>query len=147
MNDVSEITERNGLPFLYSGTTPHHIQMVVNLESFPVCDEARKVRDNSEDKGGVNVNYVEGKDGIFHVRTYERGVEDETLACGTGATSVAIYAAEKEMLSENKCVIKMPGGMLVVTFEKTPTGYKNIWLEGPARFVAKGEWNEEMTNS
>ena len=80
MADVSAISERNGLPFLYSGTTPHHIQQVVNLETFPVVAEAQKVREKNGDAHGVNVNYVEKKGDIFHVRTYERGVEDETLA-------------------------------------------------------------------
>jgi len=146
MADVSEISEKNGLPFLYSGTTPHHIQQVVNLETFPVCDEARKVRDKNGEPAGVNVNYVEPKDGVFHVRTYERGVEDETLACGTGATSVAIYLANQKMLKENSATIKMPGGTLTITFEKQSDGtYKNIWLLGPVSFVCKGEWNGENT--
>ncbi len=146
MADVSAISERNGLPFLYSGTTPHHIQQVVNLETFPVVAEAQKVREKNGDAHGVNVNYVEKKGDIFHVRTYERGVEDETLACGTGATSVAIYLANQNMLGGNTATIKMPGGTLEVSFQKENDGtYKNIWLLGPASFVLKGEWNNENT--
>ncbi len=141
MQDVGEIGTRNGLTFLHSGTTPHHVQYVVNLESFPVCSEARKVRDEDVDPRGVNVNYVEIRDGVFHVRTYERGVEDETLACGTGATSVAIASHSLGLLDDkNFCDIKMPGGDLRIDFEKTPDGtYKNIWLTGPAVKVFDGE--------
>lgn len=141
MQDVGEIGERDGLTFLHSGTTPHHIQYVVNLESFPVCSEARKVREENTDLRGVNVNYVEKKGDVFHVRTYERGVEDETLACGTGATSVAIASHALGMLeSDSECQIVMPGGNLKIEFEKDSDGtYKNIWLTGPAVKVFEGE--------
>ncbi|MFA5931985.1 MAG: diaminopimelate epimerase [Candidatus Paceibacterota bacterium] len=139
MQDVKDIGERDGLAFLFSGTTPHHIQYVVNVESFPICEEARKIRDNGKNPKGVNVNYVEYKNGIFYVRTYERGVEDETLACGTGATSVAIASHHLGILKENICHIKMPGGDLTVEFEKTKDGsYKNVWLTGPAVCVFQG---------
>ncbi|MBP6911919.1 MAG: diaminopimelate epimerase [Candidatus Pacebacteria bacterium] len=141
MHDVSEIGSRNGLTFLHSGTTPHHVQFVVNLESFPVCSEARKIRDEDVDPRGVNVNYVEIKDGACHVRTYERGVEDETLACGTGATSVAVAVHAAGLIGNtNFCEIKMPGGDLRIDFEKIDDGtYKNIWLVGPAVKVFEGE--------
>ncbi len=142
MQNVNEIGEKNGLPFLCSGTTPHHIQFVVNIESFPICIEARKIRDNGQNPKGVNVNYVENKNGIFYVRTYERGVEDETLACGTGACSVAIASHHLGILKENVCHIKMPGGDLTVEFEKAGKGvYQNIWLTGPAVCVFEGEIN------
>lgn len=141
MQDVHEIGSRNGLIFLHSGTTPHHVQFVVNLESFPVCIEAQKIRDIDVDPRGVNVNYVEIKDGEFHVRTYERGVEDETLACGTGATSVAIAVHSLGMLgNKNFCNIKMPGGDLKIDFEQSSDGtYEDIWLTGPAVKVFEGE--------
>jgi diaminopimelate epimerase len=140
MQDVSEIGIQNGLTFLHSGTTPHHIRFVLNLENFPVCLETRKIRDNDKDPKGVNINYVEYKKGIFHVRTYERGVEDEVMACGTGATSVAIASHHLGKLKENICRIKMPGGNLTVEFEKVKNGtYQNIWLTGPAVCVFEGE--------
>lgn len=143
MQDVSEIGKRNGLTFLHSGTTPHNVQMVVNLESFPVCDEARKIKAKDPDPKGVNVNYVEERDGVFYVRTYERGVEDETLACGTGATSVAIAMHDGGYLKENFCKIKMPGGDLEIEFTNvSPHKYENIWLTGPATMVYEGVWNE-----
>ncbi len=139
MKNISEVGLENGLTFVHSGT-PHHIQYVTNIEHFPVCDEARKIRDNCKDPKGVNINYVEYKNGIFCVRTYERGVEDETLACGTGATAVAIASHHLGILKENVCNIKMPGGELTVEFEKNKNGaYENIWLTGPVVFVFKGE--------
>ena len=140
MQDVKDIGTRNGLTFLHSGTTPHHIQYVINLETFPVCAEAQKVRDNDADPKGVNVDYVEYKNDILNVRTYERGVEDETLACGTGATSVAIASHHLGIIKENIAHIKMPGGDLTIEFEKTANDiYQNIWLTGPAKCVYEGE--------
>ena len=140
MQDVKDVGEKNGMTFLYSGTTPHHMQFVVNLENFPVCIEARKVRDKDGDLKGINVNYVEIKEGIYNVRTYERGVEDETWACGTGATSVAIASHHLGILKENICHIKMPGGNLTIEFKKAKNGtYQNIWLTGPAVCVFEGE--------
>lgn len=140
MQDVSEISIQNDLTFLHSGTTPHHIQYIENIENYPVCTEAQKIRDNGKNPNGVNINYVEHKNGVFHVRTYERGVEDETLACGTGACSVAVASHHLGILKEDICHIKMPGGDLKVEFEKNKNGtYENIWLTGPAVCVFKGE--------
>jgi diaminopimelate epimerase len=138
MQNVASISEKNNLPFLYSGTAPHNIKYVENLQDFPVVIEGRKIR--NMDLAGVNVNFVELKNGIFHVRTYERGVEDETLACGTGSTSVAIASHYLGLLKENMCNIQQPGGKLKVEFEKDSNGdYKNIWLTGPAQCICKGE--------
>lgn len=140
MQNVGTIGTRNGLPFLYSGTTPHNISFVENIEEYPVFVEGEKLQEIDEDPKGMNINFVEYKDGVFHVRTYERGVWDETLACGTGATSVAIACHSLGMYTENICHIKMPGGNLEIEFEKTPEGvYQNIWLTGPAQCVFKGE--------
>lgn len=85
------------------------------------------------------MNFVEQKGDAFHVRTYERGVEDETLACGTGVTSVAIAAHHTGKLMDNICHLKTRGGDLTVKFEKKKDGYQNIWLIGPAKLVFTGE--------
>jgi diaminopimelate epimerase len=139
MQDVGEITKRNGHIFLRSGTTPHNVVFVEDINNFPVISEGKKFQTIEEDQKGVNVNFVEEKDGIFNVRTYERGVWDETMACGTGATSVAIACASNGMLNSNICNIKMPGGNLKIEFEKTPEGvYHNIWLRGKAQMIFKG---------
>src|SRR3989338_6885181 len=137
MQDVKDISERNGLPFICQGTTPHNIKFVKDIENFPVVEEGRRIRNSDPD--GVNANFVEIKNGVLNIRTYERGVEDETLACGTGATSVAIASHSLGKLKGNVAHISMPGGDLTVEFEKTGDEYKNIWLTGPAVCVFKGE--------
>jgi diaminopimelate epimerase len=138
MQDVNEVGTRNKLPFVCQGTTPHNISFVKDLKKFPVVEMGRKNR--YSDPNGVNTNFVEIKNGIFNVRTYERGVEDETLACGTGAVSVAIASHKLGLLKKNICHIKMPGGNLTVQFEKDKNGtYKNIYLTGPAVCVFEGK--------
>jgi len=80
-----------------------------------------------------------GDNKSFRVRTYERGVEDETLSCGTGVTAVALamhYIGETE---KNSIALNTQGGTLTVSFEKVKNGYKDIWLQGPATQVFKGE--------
>ncbi len=146
MQDVKDVGTRNNLPFICQGTTPHNISFVKDLKNFPVVEMGRKIRNS--DPEGVNTNFVEVIDGIFHVRTYERGVEDETWACGTGATSVAIASHHLGLLKDlpagrhgNICHIKMPGGDLTIEFEKVSEGkYENIWLTGPAVCVFKGRF-------
>ncbi len=139
MQDVKDISKRNGVTFLYSGTTPHHVAFVENLKDFPVCTEARIVRDADPDPKGININYVEIKGGNVFARTYERGVEDETLACGTGATSIAIALHHLRKIDKNYATIKMPGGDLKISFEKVGDTYQNIWLQGGARLVFNGK--------
>lgn len=140
MQDINEISERNNLPFIVQGTTPHNISFIKDIKSYPVVEAGRKIR--YSDPSGVNVNFVEFIDGVFHVRTYERGVEDETWACGTGATSVAIATHNLGMFEDSTCNIKMPGGNLTITFDPPTyenTTYKNIWLIGEAKCVFRGE--------
>jgi diaminopimelate epimerase len=89
---------------------------------------------------GINVNFVESiaEDSIY-VRTYERGVEDETLSCGTGVTAAALLSAHNEN-GFNRVEVKTQGGHLRVEFDKIDDKhYENIWLCGPAEFVFKGE--------
>jgi diaminopimelate epimerase len=137
MINVRDIQEKNGLTFVHTGT-PHHIQYVSNLGQFPVVKEAQKFRDGCNQKDGVNVNYVEQIHGQWHVRTYERGVEDETLACGTGATATALALAQQKGVA-SPVDIHMPGGVLTISFDYSPeNGFTNVWLEGPATFVFEG---------
>lgn len=137
MKEDVVVIEQDGLLFVDTGA-PHYIQHVVELDQFPVVSEAQKFRDRVSDPKGVNVNYVEKLADGWHVRTYERGVEDETLACGTGATAVTLTLSREGKISENSCVIHMPGGTLSVSFENEGESFKNIWLEGPAEFVFEG---------
>jgi diaminopimelate epimerase len=86
------------------------------------------------------VNFVHKiSDDIFAVRTYERGVEDETLSCGTGVTAVAIAMHFIGKTEKNLVTLQTPGGDLKVAFERFQDAYKNIWLIGPATQVYKGE--------
>lgn len=139
MIDVEEI--ENGENFFYLNTgSPHFVKFVDDVESFEVVNEAKKIRYNDRFKAvGTNVNYTQvlGENEIA-VRTYERGVEDETYSCGTGVTAAAISSFLKNDF-DNKIRVKTLGGNLNVYIEKTEKGFENVWLEGPATFVFKGE--------
>ena len=91
-------------------------------------------------KSGSNINFVsQADDDSFNARTYERGVEDETLSCGTGVTAVAIAMHKIGKTKSNTVKINMPGGNLSVSFEQQNGTYTNIFLKGPAKQVYKGE--------
>ncbi len=87
---------------------------------------------------GVNVNYMQWRDGQIFMRTYERGVEDETLSCGTGTVAVALAAALDRPELESPAEIHAPGGRLKVYFKRSAGGFSDIWLEGPAEKVFEG---------
>jgi diaminopimelate epimerase len=140
MNNVEKVKISENFTFLNTGS-PHHVEIVTELQDFDVFTNGRYIRNKTYGKEGSNVNFVEQNDhAIFSVRTYERGVEDETLSCGTGVTAVAIAMFETGKTSENKVTLKTPGGELQVRFEKEGSGYKNVFLEGPAIQVFKGIW-------
>ncbi len=140
MGDVDEINVSKHYSFLNTGS-PHHVEMVKDLESWDVYLKGKDIRHNIYGKEGANVNFVEQKeDAVFSVRTYERGVENETLSCGTGVTAVALAMFETEKTKSNSISLNTLGGQLVVRFEKVNGGYKNIFLEGAAEQVFKGIW-------
>ncbi len=123
--------------FINTGS-PHYLAYRPNIESLDVFQEGKEIRYNEKfSPHGTNVNFVEilANDTIS-VRTYERGVENETLSCGTGVTAAAIGASTKGISSPVK--IKTFGGVLNVSFNKTNEGYKNIYLSGPATPVFEG---------
>ena len=140
MQDVSKVEVFDNHTFLDTGS-PHHVQLVSDLNAFEVKSQGSKIRYGQPyNEAGSNVNFVEQvSNNNFAVRTYERGVEDETLSCGTGVTAVAL-AMHKNGKTESKAVnLKTPGGQLKVTFSTNEVGYENIWLIGPATQVFKGE--------
>lgn len=138
MGDVDEIREKPDYFFLNTGS-PHHVQLVSDLENFDVFSEGKKLRYGLYGQKGSNINYVEPKsDDLFAVRTYERGVENETLSCGTGVTAVALAMHHSGKLKGNMAKIEVLGGGLEVSFDFENDGYKNIWLVGPAVQVFKG---------
>jgi diaminopimelate epimerase len=124
--------------FIDTGS-PHYIEFVENIDEMDVVQRGRAVRYSTIfAPNGSNINYVEKVgQGKIRVRTYERGVENETLSCGTGVTASAIAAAGAGL--GNNIAISTLGGDLKVWFEHNETGYHNIWLEGPTEKVFSGE--------
>ena len=140
MQDVSTIEKHKAHVFLDTGS-PHHVQLETQLQQLDIKTKGREIRYGTPyNESGSNVNFVcKNTNDNFSVRTYERGVEDETLSCGTGVTAVALamhYIGETE---KNMITLQTEGGLLNVSFEKTDKGYNNIWLIGPATQVYKGE--------
>lgn len=141
MKDVSSVESIGGDLYLNTGS-PHYVRFINgNLAGYALVDEARKVRYNERfTKEGTNVNIVSPAGETLEVRTYERGVEGETLSCGTGVTAVALAAAMNR--PEGREIIQpisTPGGKLQIRFDKTgPHTFENIWLQGPAEYVFSG---------
>ncbi len=139
MVDVDEIREKSAYTFLDTGS-PHHVQIVQDLKDFDVYKEGEKLRYGLYGKAGSNINFVEQASAdTFQVRTYERGVEDETFSCGTGVTAVAIAMHKSGKTDSNTVKISTPGGDLSISFEQNNGRYTNIYLKGPAVQVYKGE--------
>ena len=118
--------------------SPHHVQLVKQVDAVDVLHEGRAIRQRYG-HAGSNVNFVEVKDNSLQVRTYERGVEDETYSCGTGVTASAIVAVHNQWVDGSEVAINTPGGQLSVRVEQTKNGFENVWLTGPATFVFQGE--------
>ena len=139
MIDVKEIEV--GANYLYLNTgSPHYVVLVNDLANFPVVEEAKKIRYSERFKEkGTNVNFVEIINGILHIRTYERGCEEETLACGTGVTAAVLAAFHSGAIKEKSMPVQAMGGKLSVSFDKEGDIYQNVCLEGPAKKVFKGE--------
>jgi diaminopimelate epimerase len=140
MKDVEKIESHSNFDFVDTGS-PHVVKQINSVEYFDVLNEGRAIRNSPSFKEkGVNVNFVEVlKDDRIYVRTYERGVEDETYSCGTGVTASALVHAHNER-GFNHVDVETIGGTLYVEFEKTgDISFQNIWLAGPATKVFSGE--------
>lgn len=140
MQDVKTVEMGDDFFYLNTGS-PHFVKMVDDVERFDVKKNGALIRNNDRFKEeGTNVNFIERKDDALFVRTYERGVEDETYSCGTGVTAAALVAAIKGISNgKNNCLIKTLGGNLEVTFERVlEQNFYNIWLIGPAEKVFNG---------
>ena len=141
MRDVLSV--ETGPDFYYLNTgSPHYVTFLPSIQALDVFSEGRAVR-NSERfrESGTNVNFVEDHGDHIFVRTYERGVENETLACGTGVVAAAICSAirRKHDKISLSIPVKVPGGSLNVSFTMQPGKFTDIWLEGPATFVFNGK--------
>lgn len=141
MNNVSEIKKGDNYLFLNTGS-PHHVELVDAISTFDVFSEGKRLRNETYGKEGANINFVEQvSEAVFSVRTYERGVEDETLSCGTGVTAVAIAMRELNLTKADTIQLQTPGGVLTVSSTKTTTGYSDVFLTGKATLVFKGTWS------
>lgn len=126
--------------FVLDTGSPHYVVFVEDLSDLNVVEQGQAIRYGERfRKAGINVNFVEKiKDGIA-VATYERGVEDETLSCGTGVTAAAIaFSQQKPAFKNGTIAVETKGGNLKVRLEKTAAGFENIWLCGPTARVFSG---------
>lgn len=132
--------------FLDTGS-PHLVIWVNGLSNWPVNEKGLALRNQPIFlPGGTNVNFVEEGPEMTEVRTFERGVERETLACGTGVTAVALALAfRNEVFGDGQSVIHTLGGRLKVDFRQTQPGvFEEIWLTGPAQYVFQGTISSEI---
>ena len=139
MQNVDRVEKYSGHVFLNTGS-PHHVQLENNVINLDIKKIGSKIRYGSPyNAAGCNVNFVSKlSEDTFTVRTYERGVEGETLSCGTGVTAVALAMHYVGETKKNHIHLETPGGNLQVSFQKKDVGYEDIWLIGPAVQVFKG---------
>jgi diaminopimelate epimerase len=153
MNDV-DVVKKIGQDYFINTGSPHIVRFVTELINYPVFDNGKTIRYRDDfSPGGTNVNFVEitGPNSIF-VRTYERGVENETLSCGTGVTAAALAASLYKLSSP--VTVKTLGGVLTVEFKTSfpvgqahrsgqPVGqaviFEDVYLVGPAKLVFEGD--------
>ncbi len=140
MKDVRSIKKFHS-DFILDTGSPHYIKMVAHVSDVDVYKKGYEIRHSKEfEDEGINVNFVEQTDEVdkIIVRTYERGVEDETLSCGTGVTAAALVCYHNEN-GFNEVEVKTTGGNLTVEFDRVDEDrFENIWLCGPAEKVFEG---------
>ncbi len=140
MQDVDGMQKRKGTFILNTGS-PHFVTFNRNIDSLDMLKEGREIRYGKEfAENGINVNFVEqlAKVEEIKVRTYERGVENETLSCGTGVTASALVCFHNDN-GYNNVIVHTKGGTLTVEFDRIAEGqFNNIWLSGPAEKVFEG---------
>ena len=140
MIDVTTIT-KDGDAYVLNTGSPHYVKLTADLEIKDVYNEGYAIRNNATYKAeGVNVNFTEKDNEGYFVRTFERGVENETYACGTGVTAVALAMAKhNHQFGTINTPIKVLGGNLNIRFDHDGEKFSNIFLEGPAELVFEGE--------
>ena len=137
MKDVCEIRVFEDGYFLDTGS-PHFVTFVDNLDDINIVEEGKTIRYDARFEGGTNVNFVEIQDKhTLFVRTFERGVEDETLSCGTGVTASAVIFAKLNSDLQN-VTIKTRGGKFYVKFNRNEDTFSQIFLQGETCFVFNG---------
>ncbi len=141
MNDVHGFHADNGRYIVDTGS-PHMVVPKESVTEVDVFAEGKALRNEEPYKlEGINVNFVENNNAGIHVRTYERGVEDETLSCGTGVTACALMASEiyDDKRDLRDMLVETTGGRLKVNFAKAGQSFTDIWLTGPAVKVFEGQ--------
>ena len=140
MIDVQEI-QKDERAFVLNTGSPHYVLEVQDLLELDVFAEGKKIRNNDTYREkGINVNFVEDKGNHLFIRTFERGVEDETYACGTGVTAVALAKAhELQQTGHFSRDIKVLGGDMRVEYDYDGQAFRNIFLCGPAELVFTGQ--------
>jgi len=144
MNDVHEVG-KYGSDYVLDTGSPHYVHFSDRMNELDMVTAGRSIRySDSFKEEGINVNYVHQQDRDLTVRTYERGVEDETYACGTGVVAAAIASAEREVQGGSMTFeIQTKGGRMKVRFDKDNKKYSDIWLTGPATLVYQGVYPQE----
>jgi diaminopimelate epimerase len=140
MKDVNDVRQIDDYFILNTGS-PHYVTLVNDADAVNVFFEGKKVRNSPAFKSeGINVNFVEQQENGIKVRTYERGVENETYSCGTGVVASAIVNSLNKSLEGNHLIsVTTLGGNLSVALDKHDNRFSDVWLNGPAAFVFKGE--------
>jgi diaminopimelate epimerase len=140
MKDVNDVRHIDDYFILNTGS-PHYVTLVNDADAVNVFFEGKKVRNSPAFKSeGINVNFVEQQENGIKVRTYERGVENETYSCGTGVVASAIVNSLNKSLEGNHLIsVTTLGGNLSVALNKHDNRFSDVWLNGPAAFVFKGE--------
>jgi len=140
MIDVKEIS-KDGAAYVLNTGSPHYVDQVTGLADMDVFNTGKEIRNNAKYmKEGINVNFVEDNGDHLFVRTFERGVEDETYACGTGVTAVALaIAKDRSQTGKLKTEIKVLGGNLRIEFNYDGHTFSDIFLCGPAELVFEGD--------
>jgi len=142
--DLEKDPAWNTIDFVNTGV-PHVVVQVEDLENHPVVEQGRALRYHEYfSPEGTNANFIQvlGPD-LISMRTYERGVEDETLACGTGAVASAIIAAERGLVKPPIGVRTRSGEILTITFKKEGDRFQEVWMEGNTTIVYEGKLHEE----
>jgi len=142
MIDVQEFN-MDGNAFVLNTGSPHYVEFVKNLAKKDVYKDGYSIRNNETyAEKGINVNFVEEEGEGYFVRTFERGVEDETYACGTGAVASAMSVAlRSEKDGDFRIPIRVIGGQLIISFHKKGHHFSNVYLSGPAIQVFDGKIN------
>ncbi|MEC5165928.1 diaminopimelate epimerase [Flavobacterium sp. PL11] len=139
MIDVDNVQVNEKYVFLNTGS-PHHVELVNDLKNYNVKNNGARIRYGVVyGQVGSNVNFVEQiNQNTFALRTYERGVEDETLSCGTGATAVAIAMNVLGQTNSTTINLDVEGGKLIVSFDKNESVFTKVTLTGSAEYVFQG---------